>query len=881
MVICSTSDDRHKIPTMMKFESTSTPNSSPDRPKKRFRNGSSPFRGAAQSQSDGTEPVWEWGTGKDQWMPYSPLKTQVLEEAFCVQDSVILPGDGSHIADLRRFMQVNVLTGRERPIRRKLVAQDRIEQPKFDEPRRFDGRTVFLNKLPGRTESVDSISLAEIVGPVSAVESVMLSSFGTDIEWLLSHFRQGTPITLIDHPPSGTHSPSMLPLGNMWPAFQLIHPKFNRGRSGLQEHGTMHAKLIVVKWKDNNGLRIVVSSANLVEFDWHGITQCYWVTDIAAETPIDYPHPPHSTFGDDLSDFVQALVTGNELVTDWTQILSEWANRINSQIPDGVYLLPSIPGLHSGEKSHRYGQLRLRDLVTRPEEPPSAVQFQMSSIGMLQAPFVASMIESMGSSVDLFKIVWPEYSKAMGMKGKDHMFVTEKNAVAAQRYMTPLRTLETRTDLLNHSKMMAGNDWMYMGSHNMSMSAWGRIVFENKAVEIASYELGIVIVGLNGFRINHPFVKSDSPGPLSDKTWMMDAFAKQVSVGTEGLSDADKALVDPPMSLGDFLASKSRNGGKPIAVVFTDLANGVADEYISTSVLPAIEGKVETFKITVKSAHQQSYSYTAHLLSLFNTNVVPSLFILAGGSDLSHGGLRVLKSYIGVEDVLNIDPATLLSPVSGELQSTDISLSDPPTDDDQPVCDPTAAAAKYVADNDFSLLCIDVDGTIVDSNTSSVLLPHFVDFITKIDPAKVKVALVTNQGGVGLRHWMTANSFGEPETLPTQEDVEKRLNDIHTKIKAVWSGETTVFMAFRFQAKSGRWGPVPFTCKDEPRWQQDWRKPGCGMLVAAMKWAKISPFETKKVLMIGDMDVDEGAAKSANVKFQKAPFFFTDSESLS
>jgi phosphoglycolate phosphatase-like HAD superfamily hydrolase len=46
------------------------------------------------------------------------------------------------------------------------------------------------------------------------------------------------------------------------------------------------------------------------------------------------------------------------------------------------------------------------------------------------------------------------------------------------------------------------------------------------------------------------------------------------------------------------------------------------------------------------------------------------------------------------------------------------------------------------------------------------------------------------------------------------------------------------------------------------------------MIVAAMKWAGISPFEKNKVLMIGDMDSDEGAAKAAGVLFRRAPEFF-------
>jgi phosphoglycolate phosphatase-like HAD superfamily hydrolase len=48
------------------------------------------------------------------------------------------------------------------------------------------------------------------------------------------------------------------------------------------------------------------------------------------------------------------------------------------------------------------------------------------------------------------------------------------------------------------------------------------------------------------------------------------------------------------------------------------------------------------------------------------------------------------------------------------------------------------------------------------------------------------------------------------------------------------------------------------------------------MIHAAMKWAGIGPFDKKlsKVLMVGDMDTDEAAAKAAGVGFKRAPDFF-------
>ena len=188
---------------------------------------------------------------------------------------------------------------------------------------------------------------------------------------------------------------------------------------------------------------------------------------------------------------------------------------------------------------------------------------------------------------------------------------------------------------------------------------------------------------------------------------------------------------------------------------------------------------------------------------------------------------------------------------------------------------------SWINTNGFKLVCLDVDGTIVENNTSSDLLPEARELLKSLDSHNVRIALVTNQGAVGLRHWMQTNSFGDPSSLPSQDDVEKRIEKIVSHIKEVYTRDFQVLMAFRYQSKgdasSGkapRWGPVPFNCKTDPRWQQDWRKPGPGMINAAMKKAGISMFERNKVLMIGDMDADEGAAKAAGVKFKRVPEFF-------
>jgi histidinol phosphatase-like enzyme len=826
--------------------------STSDKPTKKFRNGSSPFKAAAANLVSPTGSRWEWKDAHGHWTPYSPVKARLLERSLCQSDIVHFPGSSAYIVDLRRFVQVNLHSGRERSVRR--IRLNSVENVATIESRQvsLDPNKVVLNDLGESRENADmTISFGELIYPSNDIEAVLLTSYGTDIEWLLPHFTYGTEITLVDQPSSvGDGASDHFPLGNLWPGFQVVHPKFEKG--GLFESGTMHCKLIVVKRK--NSLRIVISSSNLVGFDWTGITQTMWGVDIDLSQPSENST---STFGADLQEFVSILLNDTSPTIDWAGMLEKYADTISSQIPRNVYLVGSVPGSFSGTKMMKFGQMRLRSILDGNKVPHDQdVQFQVSSIGMLQAPFIQSLIKSVHANPDTFHVVWPTYEQAMRLQGKDHMMLYEKNEKLASRFMTPLVQLGSRKHLLNHSKCMISDKFTYMGSHNLSMSAWGRLIYEETAIQIASFELGIVLIHdePHPMGINVPFIPQRPAERIAgnQRPWIVDAYFRKVSSGTEELSVEDISCLQPPMSLADFLSLKSRDSS--VLVGFKDPTSvaSLVDEFIQTSLVPRSDTTV--FQITVNS------DYGRHLQSFFNVSNLPAIVVLEAGSGLGNH-VKVCARLQTEAEILGADYDELLKTIEDCIEETQSPVQRDP-----------------VMDN-ISLLCLDVDGTVVETNTSVVIIAKVADFLSKLDPNRVKIALVTNQGGVGLKHWMTVNNFGDPSTLPSQQEVESRIQTILDKIKAVFSGQISVYMAFRYQSKGGngkqpRWAPVPTASKNDLRWKQEWRKPYPGMIVAAMKWAGISPFEKNKVLMIGDMDSDEGAAKAAGVLFRRAPEFF-------
>lgn len=149
-------------------------------------------------------------------------------------------------------------------------------------------------------------------------------------------------------------------------------------------------------------------------------------------------------------------------------------------------------------------------------------------------------------------------------------------------------------------------------------------------------------------------------------------------------------------------------------------------------------------------------------------------------------------------------------------------------------------------------------------------------------------AIATNQGGVGLRYWMEQGGFGDPESLPTQDDIEQRVKRVAAEIERITGRPCATYISYRYQSKSsGKWSPIPEGHEDNPEWSAAWRKPSAGMILQAMQdvgidigeWMSESPADRLRyrlssdkwrVRMIGDSAEDEAAATAAHVDFTHA-----------
>ena len=167
----------------------------------------------------------------------------------------------------------------------------------------------------------------------------------------------------------------------------------------------------------------------------------------------------------------------------------------------------------------------------------------------------------------------------------------------------------------------------------------------------------------------------------------------------------------------------------------------------------------------------------------------------------------------------------------------------------------------------YRLLIFDVDGTLADRD-SGELLPGVAEFFQMTPEWDERYAIASNQGGVGLRHWMETKGFGEPAAFPTEEAARAHVNGVAQKIGRPFD----VHICFAYQSQStGSWSPTPDGMNDVPEWTASYRKPNPGMLLAAMKAAGVT---AEEALMIGNGEEDELAAKRADVTFVHADVFF-------
>ncbi|XP_068150971.1 probable tyrosyl-DNA phosphodiesterase isoform X2 [Drosophila tropicalis] len=131
--------------------------------------------------------------------------------------------------------------------------------------------TAITDSKPTHTEPL-SVTLQEILDEsLGEIESTVQINFMVDIGWLLGHYYfagiLAKPLLVL----YGDESPELLNISKLKPQVTAIKVQMPT------PFATSHTKMMLLAYTDGS-MRVVISTANLYEDDWHNRTQGVWIS---------------------------------------------------------------------------------------------------------------------------------------------------------------------------------------------------------------------------------------------------------------------------------------------------------------------------------------------------------------------------------------------------------------------------------------------------------------------------------------------------------------------------------------------------------------------------------------------------------------------------
>lgn len=373
--------------------------------------------------------------------------------------------------------------------------------------------TTHLDLYPGT-----GVKFTELVDQRYLVKAV-LSSFAVDYQWLLTKVPGDKSVCLIEH-----WVPSSDTAGN-----RLVHPNLLVCHPPLKGRQTMHAKLMLLVYP--GFLRVVVSSANLVPYDWCQLENVVYVQDFP-ETKLDTKRPKLA-LSSSLQADLKLFLSKCEVPSSVLDILESY-DFGNSKVELVISVPGSVPGSHSDLGRYSLSKKLLKLIPTLPTATKASLLYQTSSLGSLTQDFIQMFWDTIypalkGQHPD-FKVVFPTRETVagslLGTEGGGTIFFNAFNYNSTFPKPILHDAISLRQGSLSHSKIILGQvitsttstpfQWIYYGSHNFSGAAWGNKLNKTSQCTINNYELGIIMVD---HTYTPPFLNPPPAYTSSDKPW--------------------------------------------------------------------------------------------------------------------------------------------------------------------------------------------------------------------------------------------------------------------------------------------------------------------------------------------------------------------------
>ncbi|KAI9667211.1 MAG: hypothetical protein M1821_000024 [Bathelium mastoideum] len=384
---------------------------------------------------------------------------------------------------------------------------------------------------------VDDIKIEEVLQS-NTLRIAVLSAFQWDTDWLLTKMDPTkTKFILVMQAKEEAHQQQYLHATKHWPHVRLCFPPMPGQVS------CMHSKLMLLFHAEF--LRIAIPSANLVAYDWGE-------TGVMENSVflIDLPRLPENKwgkregltpFGEELMHFVDAMGLQDDVKNGLL--------RFDFDQTDHLGFVHTIGGTHQGRAMERTGFPGLSRTVTTlglQTQELVEIDFATSSLGSLNAGFLATLYSAVqgldGTSgavnvgqrsksdffakscsaktrppdiADHFRVYFPTeetVSKSTGGRDNGGTICFQSKWYHAPTFPKGiLRDYRSvREGLLSHNKIMYvrgkrqdkdGNQlpvaWAYVGSANLSESAWGKRVTDRATkqpkLNARNWECGVIV----------------------------------------------------------------------------------------------------------------------------------------------------------------------------------------------------------------------------------------------------------------------------------------------------------------------------------------------------------------------------------------------------
>ncbi|KAF9449699.1 phospholipase D/nuclease [Macrolepiota fuliginosa MF-IS2] len=195
-----------------------------------------------------------------------------------------------------------------------------------------------------RKDGKPTFRLTQVLGNKSELNFAILSSYALDLPWIYEFFDRSVPVIMVAQPDATGRAS----IKYTFPTWVKTAPPLRGG------FGCQHMKFMLLFYKTGR-LRVVISTANLISYDWRDMENSVWVQDLPLRSrPI--PHDPK--VNDDFPSIMQRVLHAVNVLPALKTLLQEHSGIPLTAIEDlrarwdwskvKAHLVPSIAGKHEG-----------------------------------------------------------------------------------------------------------------------------------------------------------------------------------------------------------------------------------------------------------------------------------------------------------------------------------------------------------------------------------------------------------------------------------------------------------------------------------------------------------------------------------------------------